>query len=569
MVSAVVVPFYHAHHRRSGPPANGDGQTNTKPVLTLAVTNIETLQQEIDTLGQLLKLPDVRGDALEMLLRLMTGGLGADGINPKLPWGVTLLSSEKEFQPVLYIPTNKPDELANGLQNFFEAPKKLEQGISSLTMRKSGDVYFCKPQAGYLYFAKEAQQLENLATNAADWLGTLPKDYSIAVRVHLANVPEAQRREWLEQFHAGVRSLGGSEVLGADVAGTDATALNAGLKNIEELDSLTLGLKVHAKLKTTHLDFAFTAKPESRLAALLNEPVALSSQFASFFKPDLGLALRMSRKISPQQLPEVKQQLNAFAQRIKNQLEKQPTNESEIEAGAEHKTDPAKARAATMQLVDQLNQLLIQVAESGQIDAACSVEFGERSINIAGAFAPLSHQALEKLLHELVAAQPNLKLKKQAQTAHGLAFHTLAFPVPEARLRELVGGQEFVLYLAAGPQGCYFGGGKDGLKLFSSCYETPTKMSKDTETGAQASVATSAAAMAAANSTAKIVKPLEVVLSAKKLFHFAASLTMYGRALSVKDVEDAVGEQDHINVQVLRVPNGEITRLDSKRACWS
>src|SRR5688572_20980518 len=152
---------------------------------------------------------------IEGLLKAFTGGKGLDVLDRKKPIGVVLLTPDMAtdelksrpwaeiVQSYLCLPLKSEEDLLFAVKNYTDTPRDVGNGVKSMDVKNNQKTLFYKVQNGYMFVADKAEFLGNLPSDPTTLMGTMPKDYDLAVRMNIGNLPDSLRKEMVDALSTG------------------------------------------------------------------------------------------------------------------------------------------------------------------------------------------------------------------------------------------------------------------------------------------------------------------------------------------------------------------------------
>ena len=164
---------------------------------------------------------------------------------------------------------------------------------------------------------------KKVPANPEALLGELPKQYAVAVRASVKNLPAAMRQQFVAQLEMG------SQAAMQKLPDEDETQYAAritvakqGLKKIEEmandLDEVLLGLNMDKSRGTLNLDCRITAKAGTKIAGAFAQMKNVTTNFAGFLMPEAAVMLNAAGTIADSDLAQVKAMLSLWRASAKN-----------------------------------------------------------------------------------------------------------------------------------------------------------------------------------------------------------------------------------------------------------
>ncbi len=453
-----------------------------KPIAALAVTNYDNLIGDVNFVGGLAERPQL-GVALDGLVTLLTQGKGLAGVDKARPWGaIVQANGEEDIVGYLCVPITNFNDALDLLKLYHKVTAEGE--VYKLTPQHGGQGIYVKKHGDWACFSDKAESLANIASDPLAALTGLEKDYLVAGRIFVANVPERLRAKFIAKFKSGIEKEAASKK--ADESDEQYAQRKKFVEQVEaylvrvvgDLDQINAGWALDRTAGKTYVDFSVTAKPGTETAAEMAMASQATTMFAGFRPADA-----MSMWAIASAIPQAKQEIAAsLTTAVRGKVL------SEIE-----KNTPEKKRGTAKEVAGNVFDLLAKIITAGRIDAVLTSEVGPNSATGLGAAYVADGALLDKILHEVVAAaeeeHPELAqyVNLDAETVNGLKVHKVSIPVPGRvenrgplvqQLVQLI-GEDFDVIIAVGKENVYFAAGRDAeaklKKAIDSSNETGSK----------------------------------------------------------------------------------------------
>ncbi|MGO9114597.1 MAG: hypothetical protein ACLP9L_35725 [Thermoguttaceae bacterium] len=446
----------------------------TKPIAALAVTSYNDLVSDVNFLGSLVERPQL-GAGLEGLLAMFTQGKGLDGIDKTRTWGLIVQASdEKNVSGYVFVPVTEFKKVL-GLLRLYSTVDS-EGDVYKLTPMNGRKVGYVKQQGDWAFFAEKPEMLAQCDANPVALLGKLKKEYIVAGRIFLANLPEGLREKFLSQVRQGLQK-------DAAQHGDESNEAYASRKKIidqvapyitrvfSELDQVLFGWGLDRTAEKTFVDVSLSAKPGTETAKEMGMAAKATTSFAGFRLP--GAAITYA---SAGTMPAAKQEIAASvieALRGKGL--------SEIE-----KKTPENQRAVAKELFNDGADLLQKIVKSGHADGAATVLVGPNAATglLAGYVA--DGALLDKILHTIdkaiVEDHPELGqfVQLDAETLGAVHFHTISIPIPtdseEAQKVVQLIGEKLEIVIGVGKKNAYLAVGRDAMATLKKAIEASSQL---------------------------------------------------------------------------------------------
>lgn len=516
-----------------------------KPIAAVAITSYNDLIGDINYVGSLVQRPNL-GAAADGLVSLVTQFKGLAGVDKSRPWGAILQAGgegEDDIVGYVFVPITDFKE-ALGLLELFNTVEA-EGGVYKVSPTNGDKTVYVKQHGQWACFSDKAKSLAHVALDPLEVLRGLGKNYVVAGRIFLANVPDALREKFLlklkegfekealnkrddesdEQFDRRKELIGQAETYVARVA--------------SELDQINIGWGLDHKAGNTYFDLDVTAKPDTKTA----EDMALAAQaktnFADFRMADAASLWAIASPISADRQELAASLIDVIRGQAMSQIEKHA---------------PQGKRETAKDIVRNSLDLLTKIVKSGRIDGVMTGLLTPESATGLGAFYVADGELFDKILHGVVKAieeeHPDVAqfVRLDAETVQGHKVHIISIPIPEdAKNRETVVkliGEKLEVVIAVGKENVYLAAGGDAR-------DVGEKLKK--------------AAEASAKTGPKPVPPLSICYAAGPIAEVVAEVgkpSERGMAkMAVAELKKTPGK-DHVRLTERAIANGVQLRLE-------
>lgn len=173
-----------------------------KPILTVSLAGYQRIMDDLAFVGKLSDSPDLAKN-LEGMIGFFTQGQGLAGLDKTKPWGLAASTDGLSFQLLAFIPVNDLKKLLDSLSGFLGDADQ-ENGIYKLQPPGLPIPLYIKEQNGFAFISQDSAGLTNLPKDPVKLLAGLDKEYDIAVRLGVQNIPEVFRQLAIDQIKMGV-----------------------------------------------------------------------------------------------------------------------------------------------------------------------------------------------------------------------------------------------------------------------------------------------------------------------------------------------------------------------------
>lgn len=451
-----------------------------KPVAVVSIASIKETLNDIGYVTRVAGMAD-QGDTARFFASALVAG-----IDRERPIGLYFVPKAGEFHAVAFIPME-----ANGLATILKLhkdqlgePKDAGDGVQQLGR---GRTVFVKEQGNWAYIAEQKQYLADLPQDPATLLGDLPKDYNLAGKLFVQNIPAELRRTGIDEIKLGIeRFLDSPAARQNNIDRDQARELSklyvGNLEKIAtEADEIMIGIGIDEPAKHTVLDVSVSAKDGTSLARSMATQADAKTNFAGFALPEAAVTMSLASKVSQEDIAQVGTAMQAYRTQIAKQIDDSPDI-------------PANKREAIKGLIGPLFDVIGKTIATGRMDGGLTVLLLPKSLSFAGGGVVADGPAVEKLvvqLADLTKDLPNApKLQLNAGTLGDMKLHRLTAPIsnhnPEAR--DLF-GENMEVIVAIGPTSVIVSGGKNAEALLKNVVQKSSEQREKSIMPFQLSVA--------------------------------------------------------------------------------
>jgi len=511
----------------------------TKPIAALAVASYNDLIGDVNFVGSLVERPQL-STGLEGLLAIVTQGKGLAGFDKTRPMGAIVQASGDE-KPTAYVFLPVTDFKA--ALDLLKLYTKVDSAgdVYKLTPKDGNKASYVKQQGTWACFAEKPEMLAHCEEDPVAVLGDLEKNYIVAGRVFLANVPEALREKLISGVKAGIAKEAAKKDGESDEEFAHRKKV---LDQIEpyivrvagELDQVALSWCLDRTAEKTYVDVSVTAKADTATAKEMDLAAKSTTRFAGFHAKNAALNASWAGLIPP-----VKQEIAAGlieGARVKGL--------SDIE-----KKTPESDRAVAKEVLNGSADLLQKIVKSGRVDGTLTVLVGPKLATglLAGYVA--DGALLDKMLHSIAGAilaeHPEAAqfIKLDAETEGPVHFHKVSVPLngdnsDQQNLLQLV-GESLDVVIGIGKQDAFVAVGRNAEATLKKAIAASTKAGS------------------------KSVSPLEVSLAVKPVTAFVAAVgkpeERASAAMADSELKKTPGK-NHIGLSVRPISNGVQMHLE-------
>ena len=434
-----------------------------KPLVVVSVASIDEVLADIKYITKASGFEDA-GNTADFFGKAYT-----NGVDRKRPIGVIVAPKEGgEFIAVSFVPVSNLKAILDTLKEPIGEPKDVGDGVLELAVGPQS--VYIKETNGWAFVAREKEHLAELPADPVALLGTLPKDYTIASKVYLQNLPAELKKMAADQMRIGLtQALENSS--GQGDREFQEKLGRAYVENIvrvlDETEEIVVGLQIDAAGQRTFIDIAQKAVAGTRMAKQLEALANTKSAYGAFLMPEAAVSFNASGTVAKEDLD----QMRAVMEGMKANALKDLDNNPDLDA---------TRRAAAKELLGGFIDVIMKTFEEGKIDGGATLLLEPKSLNfVAGGLVAdgAKVEALLKKLTDLAKDEPEApEIKLNAGQHGGITLHKITGPIPEgeSKAREIL-GDKVNLVVGTGPKSVYVAFGKDAEGLLKKMIDQVTQ----------------------------------------------------------------------------------------------
>jgi hypothetical protein len=499
-----------------------------KPVAVVSIASVKETLNDIGYVTRVAGMPD-QGDAIRFLASAYVSG-----IDRERSIGLYFVPQGGEFRAVAFVPM-EDKRLAEILERYRESIGEAKDAGDGVQQLGRGRTVFVKEQAGWAFFAERKEFLSGLPADPATLLGDLPKNYNVAVKLFVQNIPPELRRTGIDELKLGIeRFLDSPAAQKNNIDRDQAQQLSKMyVGNLEKLltegEELMIGIGINETAKNIVLDLGGSALANTSLARTMALQADAKTNFAGFALPDAAVTMSLASKTTPEDIAQVRQALQAYRTQIAKQIDDSPDI-------------PANKREAIKGLLGPLFDVIGKTIESGRLDGGATVLLLPKSLSFAFGGSVVDGPAVEKLLiqvADLAKDVPNApKLQLNVGTIGEMKLNRLTAAIPEhsPEARDIL-GEKLDIIIGIGPKSVIVSGGRNAEGLLKSVLD---KSAQEKE---------------------KAIPPFQLAVGLLPILRFSQSIDdnpIVKRMIASLEQ----GGSDHINITSQVTPRSSTTRIE-------
>ncbi|MEM8946289.1 MAG: hypothetical protein AAGD11_14035 [Planctomycetota bacterium] len=511
-----------------------------KPIAVVAINSINNIMDDVDFAGTLAGKEDLSNQ-----VRPFVGMI--QGLDSDQPIGLVLQSDGIVPGGAICVPCTNLKAMIDGMAMFGVTHEDGPNG--TMQIGAQGQTVFAREADGWAYISMAPEMLDSLPADPAALLGALTKEYDIAIRLSVQNIPEAYKQMALSQLEAGMQA--GMQKLDTETdeqfeARQEMAKVQVDqLKQAaQDLDELTLGVAVDSVQQRAYLDIAYTAVAGSKLAEQIAINADPKTDFAGFFQPDAAMMMSFASKVSESDVAQMEQMFGAMLKQVETAIDQ--------ESDLENEEDRQAVKSAVSDFMEALKSTMM----AGKMDGGAVLNMSPTSLSfVAGGFVG-DPAKVESGLKKLADVAKGVATKEgedfpainwNSGSHQDVQFHTVQIPSPDSEdekgVRQMF-GDTIDVAVGIGKESAYVAFGRDCLDALKRVMDV------------------------SAASPQKSVAPMEMTFSLSQIMTAVAGLMddEENNKPMIEMMANMLGNEakgrDHVRMVVQIIPNGGRVRIE-------
>ncbi len=463
----------------AGSASRASAQGDMKPILVVSLAGYQRILDDLAFVGKLSDSPDLAKN-LEGMITFFTQGQGLAGLDKTKPWGLAASTDGLSFQLLGFIPVTDLKKLLDALSGFLGDADQ-ENGVYKLQAGLPIPLYL-KEHKGFAYISQDSASFSSLPDDPVSLLGGLDKQYDVAIRLNVQNIPEVFRQLAIDQIKMGVegsleQAPGESDKQYEERSKSTQEQMDTLVTTLNELDEVTLGLSIDEGARRTYLDLSLTAAEGTPTAKQMVSLPAPPSKFAGFLIPDAVATMHINSKSAPENTDQSLAMVNSLRSQVMSQLDDQEFGNDQV-------------KSTVKDVVGQVLDVLQDTVKKGVFNGG-AVVVGEGPFTIAAGGLVSDASRLDAVVKKLAdlakneSALPADALKLNADKHKGVTFHTLSFEVPDdvdnAEFIEQLIGEKSTLTVGIGKESAFLALGNKGIETLKKVIDKSEGVTETTD----------------------------------------------------------------------------------------
>lgn len=169
-----------------------------KPLVVLSLSGYEASECDPASVGFVAEAPDMPV-WLESMFALYAKGRDSEGLDASRPWGAVIQHGSR-LSAYGFVPVSNAETLSWELSEYIQSQTEVGDGIYKVVGTEPGKTLYAKVTDKWIYASDCPETLETVAADPAGLLDGMNKQYDVAVRLVLKNVPSDAGEEILAKL---------------------------------------------------------------------------------------------------------------------------------------------------------------------------------------------------------------------------------------------------------------------------------------------------------------------------------------------------------------------------------
>ncbi len=432
------------------------------------------MKADLDLLAEIIGRPEL-GKMADGMIALATQGRGIQGLDKTRPWGVLVGTDGEHVGGCAFVPVTDMKAVMGLLKSMAkDKVKEGEGGLYEVTGPKK-ILYVQEKHKGWAFIVDDPALLEYVPANPVEALAGLNEQYSVAVRLYPANMPEAVRKDMAEKAkkhaerHMKRRDCENDQQFEARqiIARHIRKHMVIGAKDLEEM---TVGWKLDSSERKAVLEATFVSKEGSQTAKFLAPAAETHTAFGGFALPDAALTIRGTGRKIPLADADLDTLIASWREKTFCKID----------------SKACKADAdVTKELINELLTVVRENAKAKTDDGALSVRLDPQAITLVNGRHVTDGPAIEAIVKKAVAAAreraPDVVdriVKLDVGKVGRTNLHLISVPLDKCPKGEILSGavgETLDVVLGFGPKAVYLAAGRDAMKTLRSAIRASGK----------------------------------------------------------------------------------------------
>jgi hypothetical protein len=164
-----------------------------KPLVVLSLASHNAIQSDASELGDVGKAKEMP-TWLGSMLKLFAEGKNASGLDASRPWGAVIQLGD-DLSAFGFVPITDAESLSWEIYSYIKETIDLGNNTYKIIGTESGKELYAKDCGQWLFVSDSPKTLESVPSDPTRLLGGLNRQYDLALRFELKNIPSEQGQE--------------------------------------------------------------------------------------------------------------------------------------------------------------------------------------------------------------------------------------------------------------------------------------------------------------------------------------------------------------------------------------
>jgi len=442
-----------------------------KPVIVISGGGYNATMADVAAIGEMAGQPEL-DKQVEAFLKLFTKGQGLAGVDKTRPWGVALFPRDDKPAGYAFVPVTDLKALLKLAEDFGHKSSDAGEGLIEIDTKQEGKRLLVRQHKGWAFFSDKPENLAHVPDDPGKLVVGMAKQYDLAVRLNISNVPAKDREKLVKALRAEAkkqleRAKGteSQQAVGRMIARMVLGCIETATK---ELEQVTIGGSFDQKAKSISLGMNVTALEGTATAAKFAQLKQSKTNLAGFTLPEAALTASCAVQCADVNTKAIAALFTAI-------------EKAAFEA-IDEKVDAEKKAQGMKKFVGGMLRVASETAATGRLDRRVSLVMKPDGVTLVGASHVANGPDLEKTLGMLlkVARQKHGDVvdkvfKPNAEEYRGVKLHVLSIPITDkhkdhnAALALL--GKNIEVVFGVAPEAVGFAAGRDAMKTMKQAID--------------------------------------------------------------------------------------------------
>ncbi len=444
----------------------------------VSLSGYDNLKADFELMADMIGRPELSQMAQGMIA-LATQGRGITGIDTSRPWGILVGTDGEHVGGCAFVPVTDMKAIMDVLKRVAKDKVKEHEGGLYEVIGPKKTVYVQEKHEGWAFIVDDPALLEYVPADPAEALGGLDEQYSVAMRLHPANMPTEFRKKMAEnarkhaERHMKRRPRESDRQYEArkTIARHIRKQMAVGAKDLEEM---TVGWKLDSSDRKAVLEAVFISKKGSATAKFLAPAAKTRTAFGAFVLPDASLTMRGTGRRVPLPDEQIDQLIGAWREEVSGKID---------EKAGESDAQVAKG------VIDEVLAVVRDTAKMPVDDGALSVRLDPNAITLIHGRLVTDGAALEAIVKKVVGLarqrHPDAVdriVTLDADKVGRANLHLVSLPLDKCPRGDAISGavgEKLDVVLGFGPRAVYVAAGRDAMMALKTAIRDSRRAARE------------------------------------------------------------------------------------------